>query len=352
MVSQLIVKLEKPVIDPDEIKYKAKVNSARKYLRNRDFMHYAPSLVPEPLGSETWSLAWAYIREIDDILDAPGLPTDTIKLLLYKEKQVILDIFNNEFMFRKRHPLRYLWLWQFFKNQEKYYDNQVKDLIWELYESAKMDIDRRYKILTNREMDRLVYKKAVIFFKLYFTLSRLDIGKYIDELSYDLGKGLGIIDDALDFLLDYRSGYINVTKEELEILKVDMDPMDRKFVDILIKRGYYTLKAVQVMRLFLRARQIARHIKNKLLRNYILRLTEIFGAPIIEGRLIPGEKYFIKGGEILNKLLPDNEDIAYKIGHKLMAVLLSIPQVSPTIFQGFLKSFSKLQEKFFDAPIY
>jgi len=324
--------------DPKRISYEFKVHTAFKYLRNRDFLHYGSSFVPEMIGAHTWTLAWAYIREIDDIIDYPSYSYEFKMQILKREKETIEDVFANRFEFKPNMPFRYMWLEQFLDNVNKYYDPSVLNIIWELYQSAIRDVNRQFKILSQDEMYTLVYQKATCFFKLYFTLGQFDLGEHLNELADTLGRGLGILDDALDFVADYKAGYINVTKEELKILGIDVPPEDEKFVDELIKRGYYTLKSIEVMKLFLRAREIAREIRNPIFRNLILRLTEIFAAPILEGRFFPGQRYFFKGEKILNKILPYNEHAAYRIGHKLIGYILKIPQVSPSLFDAFRRA--------------
>ncbi|MGQ4832453.1 MAG: hypothetical protein ACP6IS_00985 [Candidatus Asgardarchaeia archaeon] len=324
--------------NPKATSYCFRVHTAFKYLRNRDFLHYGPSFVPEKIGAHTWTLAWAYIREIDDILDDPDYSYSLKMKILEHEKEVIKDVFSNNFKYNPNMPFRYAWLEQFLDNVNKYYDSSVLNIIWELYKSAVRDVNRRFRILSQKEMYTLVYQKATCFFKLYFTLGQFDLGDYLDELADMLGRGLGILDDALDFIIDFKSGYINVTKEELKMLDIDVSPEDEKFIRELINRGYYTLKSIEVMKLFLRAREIARELRNPLFRNLILRLTEIFAAPVLEGRFFPGQRYFFKGEKILNKLLPYNEHAAYRIGHKLIGYILKIPQVSPSLFDAFRRA--------------
>lgn len=95
------------------------------------------------------------------------------------------------------------------------------------------------------------------------------------------------------------------------------------------------------MRLLLRARKLARKIKSIYLRNLILRLTEVFALPILEGRFLPGQQYLFKGGRILKALLPENEMIAYRIGHQLMKVALLFHQTFPGLFNAFFKTKNK-----------
>lgn len=345
-MQQIILRLKgKSVLYPDEVPYEYKVNTARSYLRKRDFLTYATQLIPEQIGSESWSLAWGYVREVDDIIDQPKISLERRMELLKREKEVILDSFNNEFVFRDGYPLRYLWLNQFLENEEKYYNGEVRPYIWELYESAKMDIMRRGKLLRQSEMNKLLYKKAGIFFKLYFKLSGFDLGPYFDEICELMGIGLGILDDMLDMLFDYRSGYYNVTIDELKKLGLDdLDPSDKEFVMKLVKRGYFKYKSFEIMKMFIRAREIARRMENKILRRFLLRLTEIFAAPIVEGRFLPGQKYLFKGGKLLDAILPHNETIAYRIGHKLVHWAMIFPQVAPNLFDAFMKKARKFND--------
>jgi len=334
---QLILELGKGW-NLDNIPYNFKVNSARKFLRNRGFLHYGSQLIPEKIKSETWSLAWAYIREIDDIIDDPSISISQQLNILSKEIEVIEASLNNNYKIKLKQPLRYIWLNQFLENEEKYYKGSLMPIIKELYESALIDAKRRNKLLNNNEIKNLLHKKAVCFFKLYFAISNFNLEKYFDELAELLGLALGMLDDALDIIFDWKSGYINVSKDDFNKLGIEYDPKDKKIIDKLIEKGYYRIKSIEIMKFLLKARSIAWKLKNPLLKKLILRLTEVFSAPIIEGRFLPGEKYFFKYENLLLKILPENEEVAYNIGHKIINLALSIPQVSPRLFWSWCKA--------------
>lgn len=310
--------------------YTNTVNSARSYLRDRDFLTYASQLVPEQIGSETWSLAWGYIRLFDDILDAPGLEKEQAMELMQNERVLVEQGFAGNLSVDKSAPLRYRWLSQFFDNERRYYDGKALGVVEDLYESAWEDVARKGEVISQKDMDRLLYKKARSFFKLYFILSDFNLGDNIDELSYTLGMGLGILDDLLDLKQDYAASYVNVTREEMQALGVDLEPEDKGFLQGILAAGYTTLRAKKIMAMLLRARRLAQQIRQGSARALILRLTEIFAAPILEGRLIPGQKYFFKGGRFANRILPRNESLAYKIGHRFIRGFLAIPQVFPS----------------------
>lgn len=314
--------------------YTNTVNSARTYLRNRDFLTYASQLVPEQVGSESWSLAWGYIRLFDDMLDAPGLEKEQAMEIMQDERLLVEQGFAGNLSVDKSAHIRHRWLSQFFDNERKFYDGRAIGVVKDLYESAWEDVARKGEILSQKEMDRLLYKKARSFFKLYFVLSDFDLGNNLDELSYTLGMGLGILDDLLDLKQDYQASYVNVTREEMETLGVDLEPEDNGFLQSIIAAGYTSLRAKKIMTLLLRARRLAQQIKQASVRSLVLRLTEIFAAPILEGRLIPGQKYFFKGGSFANRILPRNESLAYKIGHKFIRAFLSIPQVFPSMLSS------------------
>jgi len=318
--------------------YVFKVSTARKYLRYRDFLTYGSQLVPRRIGSETWALAWAYIRQVDDILDNPKMTIEKCNEFLENEIQVVIDSFNNTYEFKPGSPLRHLWANQFIDNVYKYYDDRIRKVVWDLYESAVLDIKRKSKVLNTKEMRKLLYKKAVCFFKLYFLLGKFDFGKYLNDLAETLGLALGMLDDALDIIYDHKSKYINITKEELMELGINADPNDKYFIKQLIRKGYYDYKSYQIMRLLLKARKLARKIRSIYLRSLILRLTEVFASPILEGRFLPGQQYLFKGGKYLKAILPENEMVAYKIGHQIMKVALLFPQTFPGLFNAFFKT--------------
>jgi hypothetical protein len=318
----------------DSTVYTSTVNLARSYLRQRDFLTYASQLVPEPLGSETWSLAWGYIRHFDDMLDAPGLTKERAVAMMERERDVVELGLAGDLQLDKTAPLRHRWLSQFFDNEREFYDGRAVDVVMDLYQSAWGDVQRKGVVMSQKDMDRLLYKKARSFFKLYFILSDYDLEGCLDELSYTLGMGLGMLDDLLDIKNDYDAGYINVTREEMDALAIGLDPEDRGFLDRILEAGYATLRAKKIMSLLLRARRLARQVKQRVVRTLILRLTEIFAAPILEGRLFPGQTYFFKGGRFADLVLPSNESLAYRIGHRLIGLFLSVPQVIPSLMKA------------------
>ena len=313
--------------------YVATVNSARRYLRNRDFLTYASQLVPEPVGSETWSLAWGYMRRFDDMLDAPTLSKKAAFNLLEQERSVVEPGFAGDLEVSSNAPIRHRWLAQFFDNERKYYSGKALDVVKDLYESAWGDVERKGIVLSQREMDKLTYKKARCFFKLYFILGDFDLGGHLDDFSYLLGMGLGMLDDMLDVAQDYEAGYVNITREEMEALGVDLEPGDQDFVKQIIDAGYMTLKSRKILSFMLKARELTRCIRTPLISNFLLRLTEIFAAPILEERLVPGQRYFFKGGRLADFILPENESVAYKVGHKFIKFFLMYPQVISPFFK-------------------
>lgn len=301
------------------LSYDAAVCTARKLLRGRDFLHYGSQLIPERVESETWSMAWAYIREVDDVIDSLG--SIEAREVLRSEWGEVLRAAKGEAC--RSRLLRHAWLRFFLENLRQYYSEAEREKVWrairELYWSALVDAARRGKSMGGREMLRLLKYKAVAFFRLYFTLGRLRMNGYEERVAELLGTALGLLDDLVDALYDLKMGYVNFTKAELWSLRASGLGL------VLRQRGR------AILRLLMRARRIAEHISNSLARRVVLRLTEAFAAPVLEGRLIPGASYFLKGGSLLLRLLPDDERVAYEVGHKLIKAFLSVPQLTPAL---------------------
>jgi len=293
---------------------------------------YASQLVPAPLGSETWSLAWGYMRMFDDMLDSSSLNKEQAMELMRAEKRTVEAGFAGRLEVPKTAPVRHRWLAQFFDNERRYYSGAALKVVKDLYESAWQDVARKGVVIPQKEMDELLYKKARSFFKLYFILSGFDLRDQIDDLSYLLGMGLGMLDDVLDIQGDYEAGYVNITKDEMRTLGIDLEPEDRGFLERIIDAGYLTLRAKRIMSLLLRARRLSRVIREAPVRSLVMRLTEIFAAPILEGRLLPGQRYFFRGGRLADWILPSNESMAYKVGHRFIRLFLSYPQIRPGRF--------------------
>lgn len=314
-------------------RYTATVNSVRHYLRKRDFLSYAFQLIPEPVGSETWSLAWGYVRQFDDIIGSPTLTTNDALNLLEQEREIVESGFEGNLKVPHTAPIRHLWLAQFFDNERKYYGGEALQVVEDLYECAWSDVARKGKVLSQKDMDVLLYKKTRNFFKLYFILGDFDLRGYIDDFSYLLGMGLGMLDDVLDMVSDHEVGYVNITREEMESLGIDLEPEDKGFLERVIESGYQTLRAKKIMSVLLRARRLTRRVRVPLVRALLIRLTDIFAAPILEKKLIPGQRFFFKGSSLADRFLPENESTAYRIGHKFIRFFLMYPKVVSVFFR-------------------
>jgi len=321
--------------------YRTAVNTARSYLRKRDFLTYGSQLIPERLGSESWSLSWAYIRRIDDIIDDPNISRDLVWEILNKEAEVVKDALNNTYTYSPSHPRRYLWVFWFAENVNNYYDEEVRKIIWELYKSAVMDLERRGRIISIREMRELLNKKAVRFLQLYFKVGQLDLGRYADPLAECLGLALGMLDDLVDFVLDLKSGYINITREELMELGIRVTPDKPNFVTEILHSSFFEKRSKKILALLLKARKIAHYLQDSILKTLIFRLTEILARPILSGKPLPGQQYMFKFGRLLNAILPKDETLAYEIGHRIIRLALKIPQTNPKAFKAIIRKLFK-----------
>ncbi|MHA2022794.1 MAG: DUF116 domain-containing protein [Candidatus Thorarchaeota archaeon] len=313
--------------------YASTVNSVRHYLRKRDFLTYSFQLIPEPVGSETWSLAWGYIRQFDDITRSPTLTKNDALTILEQEQEILELGFEGNLNVPHTAPIRHRWLAQFFDNERKYYGGEALQVLRNLYECAWSNVARKGKILSQKDMDLHLYKKTSNFFKLYFILGGFDLRNHIDDFSYLLGMGLGMLDDILDMVSDYEEGYVNITREEMESLGIDLEPEDKGFLQQVIESGYQTLRAKKIMSVLLRARRLTRYVRVPLVRALLIRLTDIFASPILENKLIPGQRFFFKGSRMVDRFLPKNESIAYKIGHKFIRFVLMYPKVVSAFFR-------------------
>lgn len=317
--------------------YRLAVNTARAYLRRRDFLTYGSQLVPERLGSESWSLSWAYIRRIDDIIDSPQISREEMREILEHEADIVNAALNNAYVYNWKHPRRYLWIYWFAENINNYYDEGVRKIIWDLYESAVMDLRRKGRVISMREMRDLLNKKAVRFLQLYFRIGQLDLGKYADPIAECLGLALGMLDDLVDFIYDLKSGYINITREELEEFGIDADPRNPDFINKVLRSPFFERRSRKILALLLKTRKIAYHLRDSLIKSLILRLTEILARPILSGKPLPGQKYVFRFGKVLNAILPQDETLAYEIGHRIMKIALKIPQISPSVFKAVIR---------------
>ncbi|MGQ4891788.1 MAG: hypothetical protein ACP6IP_04775 [Candidatus Njordarchaeia archaeon] len=315
-------------------KYLKSVVSARAFLRHRDFLTYGSQLVPEELGSESWAMGWAYIRRIDDIIDDPRRTREEVKNILDQEAEIVRLALSNEYTYSSGEPIRYLWVESFANNVYNYYDDETRRIIWDLYESAVMDMQRKGRILSVKQMKRLLNKKAVKFLQLYFKLGNFNLGKYGDRIAECLGLALGMLDDLVDFVTDLKSGYINITMEELQELGINVQPTSPQFVQKLLESPFFEKKSAEILKLLLKTRRLASYLRDSPIKSLIFRLTEILARPILSGKPLPGQRYMFRFGKILNSILPENEIAAYKVGHRIMKYALKFPQMNPRLFKS------------------
>ncbi|RLI58351.1 MAG: hypothetical protein DRO93_10035 [Candidatus Thorarchaeota archaeon] len=321
-------------------KYVATVNSARRYLRHRTLPTYISQLVPGPIGSETWSLAWAYVRRFDDLVDKYLLENDTALDFIEGEREVLDQCFAGRLTIPRRSPLRHRWLLQYFENQNRFYTEDVRYLIEGLYSSALDDLSRRGRVIDCRTMRDLLIKKSVYFFKLFFVLGRFKLGSIRDRIAYALGMAVGQADDLLDFVEDYQQGFVNATTEELEALGVIPNPTNGYFIRELFEHGYWELNKAQIRAAFERALRSIRYLKERYVRSFLTLLSGAFSAAIEKmpslDTALPSFSVKIPR-PTLSIPLPSNESLAYRIGHRIITAALCFPEVVERLVGRFLK---------------
>lgn len=295
--------------------YKAAFQDASSYIRKHDFVHYLPVIVqPTDLANESWAFIWAAIRYYDNLTDNEGLSYEEKEELHEKIWKVAHEIYNNSFDAERIDNRLIEWLYFYIKNDIEYEFNTYEYLV-QLYKSNVEDHRRRGKIYSEKQLRELIYKKAACFFKVMYSL-----GFGLNEkLCEHIGRALQIVDDVLDMEHDLSVGQINITREEIE--KFGIDISSPTLLTDLEKKGFYDYRAEQVLQHIKRARDIAQEIEDKWTRKFSLMATEIIAAPILENRFRPGEKYYVKGGRLLDSLLPKDEKKAYRRGHKLIKML-------------------------------
>jgi len=295
--------------------YKEAFQSASSYIRRQNFVHYLPVIVqPTDIANESWAFIWAVIRHYDNLTDNRGLSYEQKDELHAKVWEVAHEIYNNSFDVKKVNDNLIRWLYFYIQNDIEYEFNTYKYLVL-LYESNVEDHRRRGKIYTNKQLSNLIHKKAACFFKVMYSL-----GFGLNEkLCEHLGRALQIVDDIMDMKHDLTVGQINITREDIK--KFDIDIYSPDLIKQLERKGFFDYRATQVLQHIKMAREAAMEIENPWTRKFSLMATEIIAAPILENRFRPGEKYYVKGGRLLNSLLPKDEKKAYWRGHKLIKAL-------------------------------
>lgn len=295
--------------------YREAFQSASSYIRNKNFVHYLPVIVqPTDIANESWAFIWAAIRYYDDLTDKSGLSYEQKDELHVKIWEAAHEMYNNSFDAEKTDSNLMKWLYFYIQNDIEYEFNTYKYLVL-LYESNVEDHKRRGKIYTNKQLSDLIHKKAACFFKVMYSLG-FGLNEVICE---HVGRALQIVDDVMDMKHDLSVGQINITKEDID--KFDIDICAPDLISQLEAKGFFDYRANQVLQHIKMAREAAEEIEDPWTRRFSLMATEIIAAPIIENRFRPGEKYYVKGGKLLNRLLPKDEKRAYWRGHKLIKTL-------------------------------
>ncbi|MFX1250953.1 MAG: hypothetical protein ACFFCZ_05045 [Promethearchaeota archaeon] len=323
--------------------YHKAFQSASSLIRRRDFVHYLPVVAqPTDLGNESWAFIWAAIRYYDDLTDEQQLTFQQKDDLHVDIWDAVQDMYNNSFDVTKTDNDLMKWLSFYIQNDVEYEFGTYKYLRL-LYESNIEDHERGrdQKIYTNKQLSDLIHKKAACFIKVMYSVG-LGIN---DVLCEHLGRALQIVDDIMDMKFDLSVGQINITKEDMNKFELDLDSPD--LLSQLHVKGFFNYRATQILQHIKIARNAAMNLANIWTKKFTFMATELLAAPILENRLRPGGKYYVKGGRILNSLLPNDEKRAYRLGYRLIKMLyrflpqcnqaslnkslLQLPEIEPCI---------------------
>ncbi len=319
--------------------YREAFQSASSLIRKRDFVHYLPVVAqPTDLGNESWAFIWAAIRYYDDLTDEQELTFQQKDELHVDIWQAVQDIYNNSFDVTKTDNELMKWLFFYIQNDVEYEFGTYKYLRL-LYESNLEDHERSRdrKIYTNKQLSNLIHKKAACFIRVMYSVG---MGIH-DVLCEHLGRALQIVDDIMDMKFDLSVGQINITKEDINKFEIGLSSPD--LLSQLQVKGFFDYRATQILQHLKIARNAAMKITDTWTRKFSLMATELLAAPILENRFRPGGKYYVKGGRILDFLLPNDEKRAYRLGYKLIKMIYRfIPQCSQVSLN---KSLHQLPEK-------
>ncbi len=301
--------------------YRKGFQSASSYIRKQNFVHYLPVVVqPTDLGNESWAFIWAAIRSYDDLTDKQGLTFNQKDELHVDIYEAAHEMYNNSFDVEKADSELIKWLYFYIQNDVEYELGTYRYLCL-LHESNVEDHERRGKIYTNKQLSYLIHKKAACFFKVIYSFGF----EFNNVLCENLGRALQIEDDIMDMKFDLSVDQINITKEDIDKFEIDLDSPD--LLSQLQVKGFYNYRGTQVLQHLKMARNAAMNIEDSWTRKFSLMATELLAAPVLENRFRPGGRYYVKGGKMLNSLLPKDEKRAYHRGHRLIKMLSRfIPQ--------------------------
>ncbi len=298
--------------------YREAFQSASSYIRKQDFIHYFPIIAqPTDIGNECMAFLWAAIHCYDDLTDEIDLTLDQKDELHVNIYETAHEMYNNSFDIEKADGDLMKWLYFYIGNDLEYGFDTYRYLRL-LYESNVEDHERRGKIYTNKQLNKLIYKKAACGIKAMYGFGlRID-----DVVGENLARALQIEDDLFDLEFDLSVGQINITKEDIDKFEIELDSPD--LLSQLQAKGFYDYRATQVLQHIKIARKEAMKIEDSWTRKFSLTVSELIAAPILENRFVPGGKYYVKGGKILNFLLSKDEKKAYRIGHRLIKIFSRI----------------------------
>lgn len=195
---------------------KALVDFTRIYLRDTDPHLFRAACTVK--GERGWRFLFgcSFFRAIDNVADstAPAAQQDQLieRYLMLSREDVNLtgvspaDIFETII-------LAYMAL-------EQEGSPRTLDCLHDIIHSLRLDLDRRYQILSWREYTALNHYRAVRPMEAFFRLLLNRNDEITWQLAWHFGTFAIYIDDIHDLTSDLELGFVNITQEELQALGV------------------------------------------------------------------------------------------------------------------------------------
>ena len=165
-------------------------------------------------------LCYAYLREVDNLLDHENISIDEKKKFINGQLQLLTSL-NNRIVFSPNSEIE-AFLFYFLSYS---IDNKKSNLVYELknmLEALRMDVSRLEKggIFSNDELSAYINLLNTAMFGLVHSF--MFPNDIYDEKYYNLGTFLWYGGALRDILKDFEAGYINLSAEDIKTYQINI----------------------------------------------------------------------------------------------------------------------------------
>lgn len=204
------------------LELQAAIKQAEKIAKKRSRKAYVMSklLIPKSIRGYLY-LCYSYLRWIDDIVDNSGINIEKKKNFIKKQRELIYNLCNG--LESKHLSVEESYLYYFFNYAKKSSQLFLIKEVGNMVEAMKMDLSRleRNGVFSESELSRYISIQTNSMFNLVHTFLARD--NHTASIYKNLGLFLWHAATIRDLLIDYQSGYINISLEEIKIFNITID---------------------------------------------------------------------------------------------------------------------------------